>query len=175
MDLWNAIASRHSYRGTFTNEPVPQSALMKIAEAGVRAPSGCNRQTTHICLVSDPKTRKAIASILPKATVQTAQAIIVVVSDNRPAYENTSFAKEDYAAAVENMLLAITALGYASVWLDGVLRYDGIAEKIADLIGLTDREHMTVSVILPIGKPETQEKQQTRLPLAERIYTNRMG
>jgi nitroreductase len=154
---------------------VPESDLRKIADAGVRAPSGCNAQTTHICIVNDTQKLEAIAKLLPRPVIKTAQAVIVVVTDNRPAYGDTSFEAQDYGAAVENMLLAITGLGYATVWLDGVLRQDGIAEAIADLIGLEDREHFTVSVILPVGVPEEIQHQHDRLPLNERVTFNHMG
>lgn len=174
MELFDAIERRHSYRGAFTSEPVPEADLWKIAEAGVRAPSGCNRQTTHLCIVNDPEKLRALSEMLPRAVVQTAQAAILVVTDNRPAYGETSFEAEDYGAAVENMLLAITALGYATVWLDGVLRFDGIADKIADLIGLEDREHFTVSVLLPLGVPQELHAQHSRLPLGERVSLNTM-
>ncbi len=175
MELFEAVALRHSYRGAFTQAPVPEADLMKIAEAGVRAPSGCNKQTTHICVVNDPEKLEAFARLLPRPVVQTAQAILVIVTDNRPAYGDTSFEPQDYGAAVENMLLAITALGYATVWLDGVLRHDGIADAIAGLIGLKDREHFTVSVILPIGVPVEVCPQHDRLPLEQRVTFNTMG
>lgn len=175
MELFEAIAKRHSYRGAFTSDPVSDADLVQIAEAGVRAPSGCNKQTTHICIVNDPEKLKALAALLPRQVVKTAQAILVIVTDNRPAYDETSFEEQDYGAAVENMLLAITALGYATVWLDGALRHDGIAEAIAGLIGLTDREHFTVSVILPVGVPEKIHAQHGRLPLKERVTFNRMN
>ena len=175
MELFDTITLRHSYRGAFTPQSIPETDLMKIAEAGVRAPSGCNKQTTHFCVVNDPEKLQAIAQLLPRTVVQTAQAILVVVTDNRPAYSDQSFEAQDYGAAVENMLLAITALGYATVWLDGVLRHDGIADAIAGLIGLQDREHFTVSVILPVGVPETTEPQHARLPLEQRVTFNTMN
>lgn len=175
MELFDAIQRRHSYRGAFKPEPIPEADLLAIAEAGVRAPSGCNKQTTHICIVNDPDKLKALAALLPRPVVQTAQAVFVIVSDNRPAYDDTSFEEQDYSAAVENMLLAVTALGYASVWLDGALRRDGIAEAIAALIGLQDPAHFTVSVILPVGVPEDPCSQHERLPLQERVAFNQMG
>lgn len=174
MDLFEAIRRRHSYRGAFKPDPVPEADLWAIAEAGTRAPSGCNRQTTQLCVINDPETLEAIAQLLPRHVVQTAKAIIAVVSDNRPAYGDMSFEPQDYSAAVENMLLAITGLGYASVWLDGILRHDHIADRIADLIGLEDREHFTVSVLLPVGVPEEIHPQHDRLPLQERVRFNTM-
>ena len=175
MELFEAVRRRHSYRGAFKPDPVLKSDLLQIAEAGVRAPSGCNKQTTHICVVTDPQKLAAIAQLLPRPVVQTAQAVFVIVSDCRPAYDDRSFEQQDYAAAVENMLLAVTALGYATVWLDGVLRHDGIAEAIADIISLPDRAHLTVSVILPVGVPVDACPQHERLPFNERVTFNTMG
>lgn len=175
MELFDAIRRRHSYRGAFQPVPVPEADLWKIAEAGVRAPSGCNKQTTHICVVNDPEKLRALAQLLPRPVIQTAQAVFVIVTDNRPAYGDMSFEPQDYGAAVENMLLAITALGYATVWLDGVLRNGGLAGKIADSIGLKDRKHFTVSVLLPVGVPEEACEQNERLPITERVTFNAMG
>jgi nitroreductase len=173
MELFDAIARRHSYRGAFRPDPVSEADLTRIAEAGVRAPSGCNKQTTHICVVNDQEKLRALAELLPRPVVRTAQAVLVVVTDRRPVYGDVSFEEQDYGAAVENMLLAITALGYATVWLDGALRHGDIAGKIAEIIGLTDREHFTVSLILPVGVPEEICPQHERLPLEQRVYWNK--
>ena len=40
MDFFDVVKRRGSYRGPFAQEAVPQEALRKILEAGVRAPSG---------------------------------------------------------------------------------------------------------------------------------------
>ena len=57
--------------------------------------------------------------------------MIVCVTDPQPVYHTMSFPAEDCAAAVENMLLAIAALGYATVWIDGALRAEGGPSKSA--------------------------------------------
>ena len=53
MDVLDAIFSRHSYRGRFQPAPVPRDDLKLILEAGLAAPSGCNRQTTSLIAVDD--------------------------------------------------------------------------------------------------------------------------
>ena len=73
--------------------------------------------------------------------------MIVCVADPRPILGPLSFAAEDCAACVENMLLAITALGYATVWLDGVLRVEDKAARIARLLGVPEDRH--VRIVLP--------------------------
>jgi nitroreductase len=154
MDLFEAIAKRQSYRGKFVDQPVPREDLRHIVEAGLKAPSGCNRQTTTFVIVDDPVLVRRINE-MPKANtaIREAGAFIACVTDQNPdaVYESCSFQVEDCAAAVENMLLAVTAMGYASVWIDGWLRGEGRAANIGDLLGVP-REKL-VRVLLPVGKP----------------------
>ncbi len=44
MELFEAIAKRYSYRGPFSDAPVPREDLRKIVQAGIQAPSGKNEQ-----------------------------------------------------------------------------------------------------------------------------------
>lgn len=173
MELFEAFAARHSYRGAFKDVPVPREDLNKIVEAGIMAPSGCNAQTTSFAIVDDPAILSEIRGMISMAAVQTAPAMIAVISKLQPTYSGMTFEVQDYSAAVENMLLAITGLGYASVWLDGVLRTRGIAEKIAALLNVPQGENMTVSVLLPVGVPAEKGRQNDRLPFEQRAWYNR--
>lgn len=173
MELFKTIARRHSYRGKFLNKPIPRENLARIVEAGIAAPSGCNAQTTSFVIVDDPALIKAIGEIVEKDFLREAPALIACVAEHRKVYKGFSFAVEDCAAAVENMLLAITALGYASVWLDGVLRTADRAVRIAALLGVpADRE---VRVLLPVGIPADQRQQAQKKPFSERAWFNRYG
>ncbi|HHX65909.1 MAG TPA: nitroreductase [Chloroflexi bacterium] len=175
MELFEAIAKRHSYRGTFTDQPVPREDLERIVEAGICAPSGCNAQTTQFIIVDDPALLSKLAAMNPNSpTMRTARAVIVVVADwTIPTPVGMSFQVEDYAAATQNMLLAVTALGYATVWLDGWLRTEGRAQAVADLLGVP--EGREVRVLLPLGVPTEQREQNTRKPFGERVWYNRYG
>jgi len=173
MDLFGAINRRHSYRGEYQDVPVPGVDLEKIVDAGIRAPSGCNAQTTSFVIVDDPEMLKSIAQIVDKPCTSTAKAMIVCIAEHRDVYHGMSFAVEDCAAAVENMLLAITACGYASVWLDGVLRRDGVAQRIAALLEVpADRE---IRIMLPVGVPVEVCSQNQRQPFSERAWFNKWG
>jgi len=173
MDVFEAINSRYSYRGEFTDAPVPREDLTKIAQAGIQAATACNEQVATFVIVDDPDLLGQIAKLLDKPACKTAKAMIACVADPRPVYEGMAFTKEDCAASVSNMLLAVTALGYASVWLDGVLRRDIIAEKIGQLLGVPpDRR---VRILLPIGVAATPGKQKEKLPFNQRAWFNRYG
>lgn len=170
MDVFEAIARRYSYRGEFTDAPVPREDLVKIVQAGIRAPSAKNEQTTSFAIVDDPKLLRQIANLLDRPVCSTAKAMIVCIIDPRPVLEFTSFAIEDCAAAVENMLLAITALGYTTVWLDGVLRRDSIATEIARLLRVPLGR--TVRILLPVGVAAQPAAQRERLPFEQRAWFN---
>ncbi len=173
MDVFEAIAARHSYRGDFTEAPVPRSDLERIVRAGIQAPSGKNEQTTSFVIVDDPDLLGRIARIVNRPVCNTARAMIVCVTDPRPVFHGQSFHLEDCAAAVENMLLAITALGYATVWLDGVLRLEGIARRVARVLDVpADRN---VRILLPLGVPVEPGVQKERLPFDQRAWFNRFG
>ena len=165
MELFEAIDKRHSYRGEYVDRPVPRDDLRRIVQAGIQAPSGCNAQTTAFVIIDDPDLMARLRQIVPIS----APAAIVCVADPTPAYKDTSFALEDCAAAVENMLLAITALGYASVWLDGALR-GGKGAMVGELLGIP--EGRRVQVILPVGVPAEQRVQRERKPFEERAFFN---
>jgi nitroreductase len=173
MDLFDTIAKRHSYRGEFTNAAMPRADLEKIVQAGIQAPSGCNAQTTSFVIVDDPQLLSQIAEIVDKPVCRSAKAMIVCVADWRPAYGNVSFAVEDCAAAVENMLLAITALGYATVWLDGALRAEDRAGRIGRLLDVPPPK--TVRVLLPLGVPAEPGEPREKLPFTRRASFNRHG
>ena len=173
MDLFDAIGKRHSYRGGFLDRSVPREHLKKIVQAGIQAPSGCNAQTTSFVIVDDPAVLAAIAGIVDRPVVREAQAMIVCVIDHKPAYQDKSFAAEDCAAATENMLLAITALGYATVWIDGALRSEDRARKIADILGVP--ANLKVRILLPIGVPEETLPQKEKKGFPERAWFNRYG
>jgi nitroreductase len=173
MNLFEVITNRYSYRGDFTDAPVPRKDLEQIVQAGIQAPSACNEQVVTFVIVDDPRLLRQIAEIVGKPFCNSAKAMIACVADPRPVFAGISFAAEDCAAAVENMLLAITALGYASVWLDGVLRSEGRAARIGQLLGVPAGK--TIRIILPIGVPVESGCQREKLPFNQRAWFNRYG
>ena len=173
MDIFEAIAKRHSYRGPFRDETIPRADLQRIVQAGLQAPSGKNGQTTRFVIVDDADLVGQIAGQPGgNMAMQQAKAYIACIIDLKPeaVYEGYSFQVEDCAAAVENMLLAVTGLGYATVWIDGWLRVQDRADTIGKLLGLP--EGKIIRVILPIGVPVETWSQKEKLPFEARAWFN---
>ncbi|MCX5682913.1 MAG: nitroreductase family protein [Planctomycetota bacterium] len=159
-----AIEKRASVRGLVPTE-VPEENLLKIVDAGRRAPSGGNRQPLQFILVREKATLTALGKV--QACFTNAGAAIGIIAD--PAASRWWL--EDSAAAAENMLLAIHALGYASVWCEGtLLKEEEFAKK---LLGIPPEKKFII--LLPIGKAPQDTPQADRKPLAEVLWRERYG
>ena len=172
MDVMDAIFNRRSYRGKFKDTPVPREDLTKILEAGLAAPSGCNKQTTSLIAVDDPEVLQKLKTMIDPPVAQTAPAAICVLTQRINAYRDRCFAIQDYSAAIENMLLAIVSLGYQSCWYEGhITDEDKINEKMAEILGIP--EEYELICYLPVGIPEdTPPKGPAKKAFGERAWFN---
>ena len=171
MNTLETIFARRSYRGKYKNIPVPEADLRTIMEAGLAAPSGCNKQTTSLIAVDDPEVLKQLHAVIDPPAGETAPAMICVLCQKIIAYRDRCFAVQDYAAAIENMLLAITALGYQSCWFEGhITDADRIGEKMARILGVP--EDYELVCFLPVGVAEDEPKPPRKKPFEERAWFN---
>lgn len=174
MTTFEAIAERYSYRGKSLPTPVPREHLLKIMEAGCAAPSGCNMQTTAFIAVDDPEVLAKLHGCLRKPLGATAPAMVCVLTRNSPSYHGRSFAVQDYSAAIENILLAIADLGYASCWIEGYVTDEHqIGRKMAALLGVPE-EYQLVAY-LPVGIPAEEGRRVPKKPLSDRVWFNGFG
>jgi nitroreductase len=174
MDVMKVIQQRHSYRGPYRSEAISRKDLEQIVEAGIRAPSGYNEQTTSFVIVDDAESIRHIAEIMNNTRLADAPALIVLCMDLAAKdRRNIYFGIEDYSAACENILLAATAMGYAGVWIDGALRSENRAAKIGEFLGVPST--FEVRVVVPLGVPTESSAQKERKPFSERAWFNRFG
>ena len=171
ISILEVIAKRHSYRGKYCPEPVPHDDLVKIMEAGLAAPSGCNKQTTALIAVDDPDVLGRIHEVITPPVCETAPAMICVLTQRIYAYRDRCFAIQDYSAAIENMLLAIVELGYQSCWYEGhITDTDRICDKIAEILGVPDQYE--VVCILPVGIAEQEPTVPKKKDFHDRAWFN---
>ena len=171
MNVMEAIQNRRSYRGKYKPVLVPREALVKIMEAGLAAPSGCNKQTTSLIAVDDPEVLKKLHAVIDPPVAETAPALICVLTQRVFAYRDRCFAVQDYSAAIENMLLAITELGYQSCWYEGhITDLDRIGYQMAQILDVPD-DHELVCV-LPVGLAETEPVPPQKKSFEERAWFN---
>ena len=176
MELFEAVASRHSYRGAYAGTPVPRADLQRIMQAGLDAPSGCNKQTVSLIGVDDPALLKRLLDVMHPPVCATAPALICVLTKRRIAYTDGNgvprcFAVQDYAAAIENMMLAVTALGYATCWIEGhITDADRQGLKMAEILGVPAEYELIC--VLPVGVPEEEFVLPRKREFEQRAWFN---
>ena len=174
MNVLQAIEARHSYRGRYLDQPVPREDLERILRAGLSAPSGCNKQTASLIAVDDPAVLAKLRKVIRPPIAQTAPAMICVLTKRIIAYGDRCYSVQDYAAATQNMLLAIVALGYQSCWIEGhITDADAIGRQMADILGVP-KEYDLVC-FLPVGVAAEAVRPPEKLPFEVRAWFNRFG
>jgi nitroreductase len=160
MDALEAIRKRRSIR-RYTGEPIPRADLERIVDAGRLAASGNNRQPWDFIVVTDRQMidRLKVAS----QWMEAAAAIVAVVLD-----PSSRWWLEDGSAAIENMLIACTALGYGACWLEGYTLPR--EEEFKELLGVPEGRRLLT--LLPIGVP-AESPTRTKKPLSEVIHWER--
>ena len=157
MNVIDAIQNRHSYRGKYKDISVPRADLTKIMQAGLSAPSGCNKQTTSLIAVDDPEILEKIHQVIDPPVGETAPAAICVLAQRIHAYRDKCFAVQDYSAAIQNMLLAIVDMGYQSC-------------KMAQILHVPDGYELVC--FLPVGIAEGDPVPPRKKAFEERAWFN---
>ncbi len=152
MDALQAIRNRRSVR-RYKDAVIPREDLETIVDAGRLAATGSNRQPWDFIVVTEQP--MIVNFKVSGAWIEEARAVIVVVMDPKSRWWI-----EDGAAAIENMLLAGTALGYGSCWVEGdALPHE---DMIRSLLNIPADKR--VMALVPIGVPaETPQPRKKSL------------
>jgi nitroreductase len=140
-------------------------------EAGLSAPSGCNKQTTSLIAVDDAGLLSALRRVIHPKAAETAPAMICVLTQRIIAYRDKCFSVQDYSAAIQNMLLTAVELGYQSCWYEGhITDTDAIGRKMADILGVP--EDYELVCFLPIGIASQPITYVNKKPFSQRAWYN---
>ena len=162
MDALEALQNRRSVR-QYTGERIPREDILKIIDAGRMAATGGNQQPWEFIVVTD---RGLIDALKIAADwMENAACIVAVVMDPQSRWW-----VEDGSAAIENILIAATALGYGSCWLEGwtLPRED----EFKKLLSIPDERRLLtlIPIGVPVGWPTRQKK-----PVDEILYWEHYG
>ena len=164
-DTFETIMKRRSVR-KYQPKPMPDDDLRKILEAGRHAPSAANRQPWHFVVVQGAEERQKLAQACSGQT-WLAEAAVIIAGIGKPAVSEKWY-PVDVAIAMENMILAATALGYGTCWI-GAFDQD----QVKGVLGVPD--DMTVVALTPVGVSDAQPDARPRQPMSEFASLNRYG
>lgn len=172
--LLTLMQKRRSIR-SFRPDPVSDESIAKIIEAGRWAPSSANSQPWEFIVVRDPVTKEKIQSSIQSCITRIkelrdfpflrtftagymleAPVQLVVVGDPRFRYVSMMHRVEEnieqfafwgsVSMAIQNMLLAITALGLGTAVFTNFF-----PEEVQPLLSIPDP--LRIVCILPLGYP----------------------
>jgi nitroreductase len=164
MELFDAIYERRSVRN-FVPEPVPHDDLQKIVQAGIEAPSGCNAQLRQYIIVDQPDLLEPLRPF--SMALATCPAAVVLLVDPQ-ATKFGEFWVQDASAAIQNMLLAATALGYGACWVEGALRRH--EEQAREVLGVP--ASLRIWAMIPVGRAADKPPRPPKSDPAEVIHHN---
>jgi nitroreductase len=170
MEAWDAIRARRNVR-SYLPQPVQDSDLERIAEAGWRAPSAKNDQHWDFIIVTDPGQLQELSTVWRGAGhIASAPAAIALVVPAPPDERTKLNDLYDLGQATTAMTIAATDLGigtgHSSV---------GDQDKARAILGVPD-DHI-VSYLLGIGYPADRPLKPivkpNRRPFAEVVHRGR--
>ena len=144
MDALEALEKRRSIR-KYKLKPISNEIIEKLINAARLAPSAINIQPWEFIAITNTETLNEIADITDygKFIANAPLCIAIFCRD-------TKYYLEDGSAAVENILIAATALGLGTCWVAGDKK--AYADKIRKLLSVPI-DHKLVALV-PIGYPD---------------------
>ena len=195
MEFFDAVGRQRACR-SFRPDPVDDGLVERLLGAAIHAPSAENRQPWVFVVVRDPERRAAIGALTRRAwegggrqwsesrlsaslldevdrgargSVAAAPVLVVVGADTRLGLPQT--VGESVFPAVQNVLLAATALGLGSALT--TLPVVGGKGELSELLGLPP-EVVPVAVV-PLGFPARPLGPPRRQPVSEKAHVERYG
>jgi nitroreductase len=187
----SVLTSQRAHR-EFSSEPVPDEDIAKILTAATHAPSAENSQPWEFIVVTDDKLRAALGELMRRAWdgggrdasrdaltadvfadvdrgltggIASAPVMILCCADlNRTRKETVG---SSLFPAVQNLLVAATALGYGSALTTIATVF---THELRNLPGFP--ESVVPVALVPLGRPARKLGPPRRDPAGERTHQN---
>jgi nitroreductase len=193
-DLFAVVHRQRACR-MFSDEPVPDSLIAEVLDAATYAPSAENRQPWEFVVVRDPRAREGLGDVMRRAWagggrafaearipaamleevdrgmtggVAGAPVLLVVAADTQRGLPET--VASSIFPAVQNLLLAATALGLGSA-LTTLAAVFG--DEVRSLTHLPD--HVEPVALVPLGYPPRPLGPPRREPFADHTHREHYG
>ncbi len=169
MDFFEVVGTRRSIRA-FRQDPVDDRDLNAMLEAARQAPSAGNLQAYAIYLVRSPRVRRELAlAAVEQMFIAKAPVVLVFAAD--PARSATRYSQrgaelycvQDATIACTFVMLAATAMGFATVWVGA---FDEC--RVREAIGAP--ASVIPVAMLPLGKGAEKPGARGRRPLRDLVF-----
>ena len=170
MNELNNIKSRFSVR-KFIIKDVEEEKIKEILECGRQAPSGLNNQPWRFIVIKSKEIKGKVAECTKYGRIlDSANTLIAVFFKEDEGYNRTKDIQA-MGACIENMMLAIHALGLGGVWIGEILNQRKKVEEILEVPSSYE-----LQAVIGLGYPEkNQKKSSSRIELKEITYMDKFG
>jgi nitroreductase len=168
MEALEAIFTRRSVR-KFLPKTVNAETVEKILQAAMSAPSARNGQPWHFLVIDQREILDTLAEANPYAAMCREAALAIIPCVDLGALVTQEFWPLDLAAATENILLAVRALGLGAVWC-GVYPNPEHTSSISNLLNLPEK--VVPFAIIPIGYTDLPQETAERFQ-KKRVHFNK--
>ncbi len=193
-DFFSLVRTQRAHRA-FADRPVSDAVIGLVLEAATYAPSAENRQPWEFVVVRDPQLRARIGDLTRRvwderardfarrrlapglfadveagATggVSRAPVLVVVAADTERGLAATI--PSSIFPAVQNLLLAATALGLGSAL---TTLTTGAATELREIVEMP--EHVVPVAVIPLGLPARNLGPPRREPVSAHTHRDRFG
>ncbi len=192
--FFEVVSSQRACR-SFSSEEVRDEELEKIMEAAVHAPSAQNSQPWVFVVVRDPATRGQMSELTrrlwsggardsvssdldPRILEDVEQAVeagfggapVLIVVGADTSRVAASVAGASVFPAVQNLLLAATALGLGSALTNLTVH---LAAEVRSTLAMPD--HVEPLAVVPVGRPAKRLGAPRREPVSSKAHRERFG
>ena len=152
MNTTLAIRARRSIRKYKPGTSIPQEHIDLMLEAAMCAPSAMNKRAYSFIVVENAEMKARITDVHPYAKfLKNAPMCIVVCGE-----PESSFFPQDCSAAIQNLLLQATELGYGTCWA-AIYPHEG---RINDFTKLLALEAAVPFALITIGEADETPDQR---------------
>jgi nitroreductase len=165
-NLLDILYRRRSIRRYVANRPVDRVTITTLLEAAMAAPSACNLQPWEFIVIDEPEDVARLKECLGAHNGRHYNApTAIVVCSNTSYIPWEGDGAMDCSAAIENLLLAATALGLGTVWIGDI-----DAGAIARLLDIP--AHVALISVVLLGYPAEEKLPRTQYT-EEAVYWGR--
>ena len=168
-ELFEAISRRVSVRA-FKGDPLRGSDLEIILGAAILAPSAGNLQPWSFVISKGKAIKEALAEAAHCQSFIAEAPIIITVcameEESAVRYGDRGrelYCIQDTAAAIQNILLSATALGYGTCWI-GAFDEDAVRHALGIPVWVRP------VALIPLGLPAEDPRRVTRKPLGTVLH-----
>jgi nitroreductase len=192
-DFFDVASRQRAHRSFDADEPVSEAIVAKVLTAATWAPSAENKQPWEFVVVRNADLRARIGDLTARAWTQGGRAfseqrltpamladvdrgatggiaaapvLVIVCADTQRGLETT--VPSSIYPAVQNLLLAATALGLGSALTTITTAFRA---ELQELLGLPD--HVWPMAVIPLGRPARTLGPPRREPFGAHTHRDR--